>query len=620
MNLEAYIDNLELQLKKSPIRCKLESEKDSILNSFGEDFKGVLKDLEVIKSNIKEPVKVVIMGEVKAGKSTLLNSILEKEISKTDVIESTAAIIEVYYSEQEEGIIVKKNGEEIKGSFKEITTLLEEHHRDLEFFSECEVVKLGLPLKSLKKVRIVDTPGVATITDQNRKTSEDYIQNADVVLWVFNSNQIGQEDIEEYVENVAQKGKKIIGILNKIDEIDGSSARLIKIMRRSLGIYIDDFFPVSAYLAFNSIEDGNKALYEESGIVDVLNYIEENIEIEPDKLHIKNLISSTMGVIDKEIITHKNAIKNLGNMIDIIKEYKESLRYHNNSISEGLTNEFRSWFENEFFRNEEIDIISSVSNEKKLNEKMNSYLNDEYVKNVIQNKLVEIENELKRRWEKNITLQSEELSNKIQLYTGEVNSQEERNYYYDNINSYNFSDSSYDVYDEVGVTAEKIGQGVKSGAAIGVAMSGYFAWLAPGAAHVTIGTAMSVLMPPALIAGGVIGGISAIALMDKKNKEKAEIRVKVSIEIENMKKRLSSKLDLLTDRIYENSNKIYESLLKECHIGSGSLNIDYMLSLEEEVSQYIMKITEVKNELENNAEFEEVNIKQQNTLIDELLD
>ncbi|MGB6406686.1 MAG: dynamin family protein, partial [Planococcus donghaensis] len=159
MNAYEKITELPAMMENSPVRNLIRLEKkspfDINLNIIQED----LKKLKVLVANLREPLKVVVMGEVKAGKSTLLNAFAAEQLSPMNVSEATASILEVVYSEEAYGKIVMKE-EEIEGSPKEIFQILEEKQNDQAFFDDCDHVEIGYPLLNLRNFTLVDTPGL----------------------------------------------------------------------------------------------------------------------------------------------------------------------------------------------------------------------------------------------------------------------------------------------------------------------------------------------------------------------------------------------------------------------------------------------------------------------------
>jgi len=119
MELLHYMENGKRLFQKSPIRSLIREGGGLAVEKLAEDLERVVVDADILLGKLDKPLRIVLVGEVKAGKSTLLNTLAGGEVSPVDVKEATAAIIEVYHSEREEGAILFQDGDKITGTPKE---------------------------------------------------------------------------------------------------------------------------------------------------------------------------------------------------------------------------------------------------------------------------------------------------------------------------------------------------------------------------------------------------------------------------------------------------------------------------------------------------------------------
>ncbi|MGB3259398.1 dynamin family protein, partial [Paenisporosarcina sp.] len=340
MSLITSIENLQLYFQQSPV---LKSKKN--FPGF-EGFLGNLNkhrhDLQILSDKCESPLKMVIMGEVKAGKSTLLNALAGEDVSPTNVSEATASIIEVNYSPERKGEIVKID-KKIEGNIEEIYDILNRHKGDFEFFQDVESVKLQFPIANLRKLHLIDTPGLGTVTQMNQETTMNFIQNCDVVLWVFSAHHLGQADIEEHLATVSSYGKPIIAVINRLDETDGQKEELEEYIQGRLGYYIDQTFAISAYQAFEAMKTDNGALLEKSNFPNLLNYLENDIERRESDVQAQSILSSIRAVAEKEKMQHQLLADSLRFLLESMQRRKEDIRYQNERIKRKLSIELTSW-------------------------------------------------------------------------------------------------------------------------------------------------------------------------------------------------------------------------------------------------------------------------------------
>lgn len=116
----------------------------------------MLDTIHGLATDIREPLLFVVVGEVKAGKSSLLNALFGQEFAKVDVLPAT------------DRVYVFKHGEE--ESSVEVSPMLTERY---------------LPIKFLLDFNVVDTPGTNTMVAQHQTITENFVPRADLVLFVF---------------------------------------------------------------------------------------------------------------------------------------------------------------------------------------------------------------------------------------------------------------------------------------------------------------------------------------------------------------------------------------------------------------------------------------------------
>ncbi len=209
------------------------------------ELESTVKD---IKDRIDDPFMFVIVGEVKAGKSSFINALLssKKEICKVAASPMTDTIQQIVYGE-EESIV------DINQYLKRITQ----------------------PVEILKEIAIVDTPGTNTIVDHHQEITEKFIPASDLIVFVFESKNPYRQSAWDFFDFIKDEWKKkIIFILQQKDlmQPDDLVTNINGVREYALqqGITDPNVFPVSALL-----EQQDKL--EESGFIPVRNYIYDNI-------------------------------------------------------------------------------------------------------------------------------------------------------------------------------------------------------------------------------------------------------------------------------------------------------------------------------------------------------
>src|SRR5947209_10953442 len=140
------------------LRSELESALGELLK-FGAELSrpaSVLDTLHALLTDIRNPFLVVVMGEVKAGKSSLLNALFGQEFAKADVLPATDRVSIFRYGEEEKTVEVSP-----------------------------QLIERYLPIPLLRDFNVVNTPGTNTMVEGHEAITENFIPRADVILFVF---------------------------------------------------------------------------------------------------------------------------------------------------------------------------------------------------------------------------------------------------------------------------------------------------------------------------------------------------------------------------------------------------------------------------------------------------
>ena len=170
---------------------------------------------------------IVIVGEFNAGKSSLINALFGVVRRKEGPVPVDDKISILRYGEEPE--------EKALSDF-----VLEQHY----------------PVDFLRSITLVDTPGTNSIVLQHQELTEEFIPRADLVFFVTSIDRPLSESERGFLQFIAEWGKKIVFVLNKIDT--KSDAEIEQVMRyldeniRTLFKFDPMIFPVSSKLALGS--------------------------------------------------------------------------------------------------------------------------------------------------------------------------------------------------------------------------------------------------------------------------------------------------------------------------------------------------------------------------------
>ena len=228
------------------------------------------KTVSDLRNRINDPFMFVIVGEVKAGKSSFINALLqtEREITKVAPQPMTDTIQQIVYGETEEVIVINPF-----------------------------LKKILIPVDILKEVAIVDTPGTNTIVEHHQEITESFIPASDLIVFVFEAKNPYRQSAWDFFKFIHDEWrKKVIFVLQQKDLMSAEDLAVnmngVREYAEKQGIHQPQIFATSAKLE----KDGEKT---ESGFIPVRHYILENITGgKAPVLKLENSVSTCLRIND----------------------------------------------------------------------------------------------------------------------------------------------------------------------------------------------------------------------------------------------------------------------------------------------------------------------------------
>jgi hypothetical protein len=212
--------------------------------------------IEAINRRLEGPLRVAIAGRVKAGKSTLLNALVGERLAPTDAGECTRI---VSWYRQGPGYQVSarlRSGESRPLAFQRADGAL---RIELGGLSERDVsvIDVEWPASTLARVSLIDTPGLASINDDNSRRTRDFLASdadqapeADAVIYLM--RHIHRSDVaflDAFMDRSVTAASPVnaVAVLSRADEIGAGRLDAMDSAARIARRYSED--PVVGSLA-----------------------------------------------------------------------------------------------------------------------------------------------------------------------------------------------------------------------------------------------------------------------------------------------------------------------------------------------------------------------------------
>ena len=238
------------------------------------------QDTKFVSSQIP---RLILVGEFKAGKSTLMNALLRGEYAATDILEMTSWIARYWPSELPFCRIMRADGREVEVQPDEFKKKCQSRDFTQNELSQISRVDIGLPISTMT-FSIIDCPGLGSVTRENERRMVDALQDADVIVWTVDVDSIGGMKEGALLQKLLSQGMPHIAVLTKCDLISESEIEEIKhYLCDEFSLKIQNIFATSARKALEEIHN-SKQIHNDTGIPQLEHYLRNDVTTQHGEL------------------------------------------------------------------------------------------------------------------------------------------------------------------------------------------------------------------------------------------------------------------------------------------------------------------------------------------------
>lgn len=191
--------------------------------------------LTELRGRLEEPLRVAIVGQRKAGKSTFMNALMKADIVYTGAQETTFTVCWFRYGKKPALTIRFRNGEEQEADFEDMEKWsVRSYAADNPRIEDVEYLIVYYPSEVLKQIEFIDTPGLNSVYGTDSQNTSDFLSlrgeqdtlkeagKADAVIFAFQGT--FTEVDKKALQDFHGKGKgntspiNSIGIFTRLDE------------------------------------------------------------------------------------------------------------------------------------------------------------------------------------------------------------------------------------------------------------------------------------------------------------------------------------------------------------------------------------------------------------------
>ena len=234
------------------------------------------RNAAMVLEHLDEFFLLVVIGEVKSGKSSFVNGLLGEVVQAEGPLPLT------------DRIWVLKHGEE-------------RAERVVDEF----VHELRLENDVLKLFHVVDTPGTNSIVHEHQRITESFIPKADLAIFVTSIDRPFSESERQFLEFVSARWRrKVLFVLTKIDAREPDDvAPVVEYIRENCRRFFGfdpRVFPLSAKRAAEAVASGDAEALAASGLPTLIDFLRSSMaEEERVRLKITGPADAALAILDE---------------------------------------------------------------------------------------------------------------------------------------------------------------------------------------------------------------------------------------------------------------------------------------------------------------------------------
>jgi len=194
---------------------------------------------------------LVVLGEFKRGKSTLINALLGRNVLPTGVVPLTSVVTTISAGDRDRLRVYFTDGAVQERPLDVLAEYVTEE-RNPGNARGVEVARVELEHELLRGgLELVDTPGIGSIHSHNTEVARGFLPRVDAALCVLDAGQPLSEGERELFREAAERVPRLLPVINKIDHLDRADRDVaIEFIRSALcdllGVDVVELFAVSA--------------------------------------------------------------------------------------------------------------------------------------------------------------------------------------------------------------------------------------------------------------------------------------------------------------------------------------------------------------------------------------
>jgi len=268
-------------------------------------------------------LRVLVVGEAKRGKSTLVNALLRRDLLPSGVTPLTAVTTTVRYGDDERAEVRFFDGHDEKHPLAVLSDLVTERGNPGNRRRIAGVtVYVAAPVLA-DGVELVDTPGTGSVFEWDTQAAHEALRSMDAALFVLTADPPVSASERDLLEQVARLSVRTFVVLNKADHLEEPGlAEALEFTQRVLGEagHPGPVYPMSARAVLGGADAGFAAFE-----ADFTAYLSARGKSDLQASAIAQARRIAGSLLDEVAVTRRVARMRAGDAADRVRRFGERL-------------------------------------------------------------------------------------------------------------------------------------------------------------------------------------------------------------------------------------------------------------------------------------------------------
>jgi GTPase SAR1 family protein len=263
---------------------------------------------------------LVVVGQFKRGKTSLINALLGVDILPVAVVPLTSIVTIMTYGDALRIKVYFNDGRVTEIRPESLPEYVTEKGNPKNIKDVSEVI-ITYPSPYLKDgVRLIDTPGVGSIYQHNTDVAYQYLPKSDAALFLLSVDQPMSKAELDFLRDVKEYSNRIFFLLNKADyltenDLNESIEFSKNVLKEAMGIDVK-IFPVSARIALEGKTTDSQELLEKSMLPQFSEVLNRFLMEEKGKVLIISVTNNLLRVLSQARFEIELELKSLTTPLD----------------------------------------------------------------------------------------------------------------------------------------------------------------------------------------------------------------------------------------------------------------------------------------------------------------